>query len=146
MLQPLFESSTIPLLEKVAAFGERRQEVLAGNIANIDTPHYKTRDLPVEAFQQALRDAVARRYSPGASAGKPSAGVAHTRFAPELFPDHLFQAVQSPARNITFQDAGNRSAEQEVMEMAKNAMMQSYAVELLHAQMSLLQSVIREQA
>jgi len=58
MLEQMLNSKSLPLLEKMAAFAERRQEVLAGNIANIDTPAYKMRDLPVKDFQQALRDAV----------------------------------------------------------------------------------------
>jgi flagellar basal-body rod protein FlgB len=49
---------TFPLLEQLAAFTERRHEVLTGNIANISTPDYKTRDLPVAKFQEALQQAV----------------------------------------------------------------------------------------
>jgi flagellar basal-body rod protein FlgB len=155
MLQSLFEGSTLPLLEKAAVFGERRQDVLAANIANIDTPNYKTRDLPVEAFQEALRAAVASRQgassqaaaSPtGAPAGLSLASMAPAPTLEQLFPEELFHPTESPKRNLTFQDANNRSIEAEFMEMTKNNMMQNFAVELLHAQMNLLQSVIREQA
>src|SRR5262249_58624906 len=59
MIDQLFNSSTIPLLAKVAAFAERRHEALAGNIANISTPDYRTRDLPVADFRAALEEAVA---------------------------------------------------------------------------------------
>ncbi|MCB1941506.1 MAG: flagellar basal body rod protein FlgB [Candidatus Accumulibacter sp.] len=58
-----------------------RQQVLAGNIANADTPHYQARDLD---FSRALQDAVSGRgasalplattsprHSPGASDGAP---------------------------------------------------------------------------
>ena len=58
MLDQILNSNSLPLLEKMAAFSERRQEVLAGNIANIDTPGYKMRDLPVAEFRQALQEAV----------------------------------------------------------------------------------------
>ncbi|MDF1745212.1 MAG: flagellar basal body protein [Gimesia sp.] len=58
MLDQILNSQSLPLLEKMAAFAERRQEVLAGNIANIDTPEYKMRDLPVNDFQVALREAI----------------------------------------------------------------------------------------
>ena len=34
------------------AFTEARHSVLAGNVANLDTPGYKTRDLSVETFQK----------------------------------------------------------------------------------------------
>lgn len=39
-----------------------RQEVLAGNIANADTPHYKARDFD---FSTALKDALAGRSGAG---------------------------------------------------------------------------------
>jgi flagellar basal-body rod protein FlgB len=55
MLGSMTDSTTVGLLEKLAIFGERRQEILAGNVANIDTPGYKPRDLPVSEFQQALK-------------------------------------------------------------------------------------------
>ena len=60
--------TTIPLLEKIARFADRRQDVLTANIANIDTPNYKRLDLPLEAFQRALREAIATgqsRLEPG---------------------------------------------------------------------------------
>ena len=60
MIDQLFNSSTIPLLAKVAAFAERRHEALAGNVANISTPDYRTRDLPVADFRSALEEAVSQ--------------------------------------------------------------------------------------
>ena len=155
MLKPLLDSSTIPLLEKAAIFGERRHDVLAGNIANIDTPNYKSRDLPVEAFQNALKAAVALRQNPissGESAAPSLQSLVSQTSAVDasnldaLFPEDLFEASDSNPRSLTFQDANNRSIEGEFMEMTKNSMMQNFAVELMHAQMNLLQAVIREQA
>ena len=140
MLQPLFDQSTLPLLEKMAVFGERRQQVLAGNIANIDTPNYKVRDLPVAEFERALQQAVARRTRPASLGDAP----ASPSTAAEEFPADLFRAVESPNAHITFQDGANRNIEQEVMEMTKNSMRQTYAIELMTAQMNLLQAVIAE--
>ena len=56
-MSSIFDGTTIPLLEKIARFGDKRHDVLTANVANIDTPNYKRRDLPVEAFQKALREA-----------------------------------------------------------------------------------------
>ena len=46
--------------QKVAAFAEARNAVLADNIANIDTAQYKTKDLSLAEFQQTLAAAQAR--------------------------------------------------------------------------------------
>lgn len=146
MFQTIFDSSTVPLLEKVAAFTERRHEVLAGNVANINTPDYQTRDLPVAEFQVALRGAVARHQQTAYSAGN-----AHWSFAPtesppaeELFPRKLFHAIHAPPRGVTFQDGNNRNVEMEAMELTKNSLLQNVAIELLNAQFTRLQAVISE--
>ena len=41
MFRQLFESSTLPMLEQVVNFTEARHGVLAGNMANLDTPGYR---------------------------------------------------------------------------------------------------------
>jgi flagellar basal-body rod protein FlgB len=146
MLQSIFDSSTIPLLQKQAIFGERRQEVLAGNIANIDTPDYKMRDLPVAKFQQALQKAIDNRKTQTVRSVNGVTQTAGDNSIEELFPHTLFQATEAPQQDITFQDANNRSVENANMEMLKNAMMQSFAVELMHTQLNMLQTVISERA
>lgn len=148
-MKPLFESSTLSLLEKVATFGERRHEVLAGNIANINTPNYRMRDLPVAEFQKALKQAVeqqrdASQINSPRSLQTNSAAANRSSSIEELFPDQLFQAVQSPAGNITSQDGNNRSVEQEMMKLTKNNMVQNVAIELMRAQYGLLQAAISE--
>ena len=146
MLNGIFDSTNIPVLEKIAAFAERRQEILAGNLANIDTPQYKTRDLPVAEFQAALEKAIHGRQNAAATSVSSSQyrHLGSGESLAELFPDRLFQAVEGPNRNLTFQDGNNRSTEAEVTEMTKNAMLQNFAVEVLNAQMNMLQMVISE--
>ncbi|HBN74811.1 MAG TPA: hypothetical protein DD473_03105 [Planctomycetaceae bacterium] len=64
MLDPILQQTTIPILEQAAIFGQKRHQVLAGNIANIDTPDYRTRDLSVDKFEESLKQAIqARRHN-----------------------------------------------------------------------------------
>ena len=128
--------SSFELLKQMAVFGERRQQVLAENIANIDTPNYKTRDLDTEGFRAALREAVLAARSPG-HALEPGSSP----FTPDLF-----TARPTPPSGLTFQDANNRSVEREVTELTKNLLMQNFAVELMAAQTQLLAAVISERA
>ena len=147
MTNSLFDSSTLPLLQKVAAFTERRQEVLAGNIANASTPDYQTRDLPVEQFQAALRDAIAQRQMPTNDAKGKAAWsfqkAATAKSLTDLLPAQLMQAVPKKDQ-LTFHDGNNRSIERDVQEMTKNSLMQSMAIELLNSQMNRLQAAISE--
>lgn len=156
MLDPLLNSTSLPLLKQVARFGERRQEVLAGNIANIDTPGYRMRDLPVAEFQQALQHAISRQQRPAApgtaSPGHASPGLlsldsptAPLQLTEELFPESLFTA-QTPLTqdHITFQDANNRSVENQFLQMTKNTLMQQFALEVMRSQFDQLQIAISE--
>lgn len=151
MLRALLQNSTTPLLQQTARFAERRQEVLAGNIANIDTPGYRQRDLPVSEFRAALRSAVARLRHASAAAG-PAASL-HPPPAPlsalsdpaDLFPAELFQAREPNTQpGITFQDANNRSIEHQFLELTKNSILQNFALELLRNQYDQLQTAISE--
>ena len=51
----IFQSTTIPVLEQMVQFTQARHTVLAGNIANIDTPGYRTNDIN---FKQELDKAL----------------------------------------------------------------------------------------
>ncbi len=156
MINSIFQSTTIPLLEQVAAFTERRQEILAGNMANINTDDYRMRDLDVEKFQAILRQAIGQRHQPPKSKDQyamppfPSPGFSQSASAAQqpdiasLFTPELFKEVEAPPENLTFPAGTDRSIEEETMEMTKNAMLQSYAVEFINAQMTLLQHVISE--
>ena len=57
MLPDLFGSTNIPALGEVLNFAQARHGVLAGNIANVNTPGYRLRDLSETAFQQRLKEA-----------------------------------------------------------------------------------------
>jgi flagellar basal-body rod protein FlgB len=144
----IFDGTTIPLLEKINLFADRRHDALTANVANIDTPNYKRRDLPLEAFQNALREAIAggqSRIEQGVSAMNGGRGAQSLGGASAAFPEQLFQAIESQSPSLTFQDNNNRSIEHEMMEMTKNSMMQSFAIELMNTQFSMLQAAIREQ-
>jgi flagellar basal-body rod protein FlgB len=145
----MFDGTTIPLLEKITQFSERRQEVLTANVANIDTPNYRRRDLPLEAFQKALREAIAdgkTRLEPSLGAASGRDGILSTGGGSgSAFPAQLFQAVEAGSPSLTFQDNNNRSIEHEMMEMTKNNLMQNFAIELMNTQFSMLQAAIREQ-
>ena len=61
MISSVIQGTTIPVLEQVVNFTQARHQVLAGNIANLDTPDYQVRDLSVETFQQRLQEAIEAR-------------------------------------------------------------------------------------
>jgi len=135
MNSALFESTTIPVLEQVVNFAQARHGVLAGNIANLDTPGYKTRDLSPELFQERLKEAVgARKASSGAkSPGELTAGG---------YDD--FREVKDTFRSILYHDQSDVGIEKQVAEISKNQAMHNLALTIMTSQFRLLQTAISE--
>jgi flagellar basal-body rod protein FlgB len=131
----------IETLKQAAVFGEKRHDVLVGNVANVDTPTYKTRDLDTEGFQKALAAAIEARRNPA----PPEVFASHPYLRP---PMNNIDALDNPRlaepRNITFQDGNNRSIEQEMAELSKNIMKQTFLIQVMTAQFSQLEAVIAE--
>lgn len=156
MMNSFVRPVTVPLLKQAAEFSERRQQVLTANIAKIDTPGYKTRDLPVEAFQEAMKRAVQQLKSPSLHTSQntssllpiefPSPTMSRETAVNDLFSEELFRSQKLPAHTLGLQDNGKRNIEFEVMEMTKTVMMQSYAMQMMSSQYNLLESVISGQA
>jgi flagellar basal-body rod protein FlgB len=151
MLSTLFGSSNVPLLEQVVNFTEARHGVLAGNIANLDTPGYTTRDLSPELFQQKLREAVEASHS---TASPPAASGYYSNYASQSSNavnrvDRNFDAfdhVKESYESILRHDGVNVSMENQINEMVKNQQEHNLAVGLLSNQFRLLRAAITERA
>lgn len=128
-IDSLLSQDSSPLVEQWLKFTESRHRVLAEDIANVDVPGYRQKDLSLTRFQSLMRDRVAKR-----DASAPGT----VRF------DDLGQQIENPTQNILFHDGGNRSMEQLMSEHAKNALMHQLAVELLKKQFSQIEMALRE--
>lgn len=126
-IEQLFNQDSAPVLEQVIRFTSARHKLIAENIANVDTPDYRQKDLSVDRFQSQLRAKLeARRRSPSTSL------------------DDLDIRPNNPTAGILFHDRNNRSMEQLATDMAKNAMMHNMAIELLRKQLQQLDMALRE--
>ncbi len=139
---PFLGQTITEALRQAAIFGEKRHDVLVGNVANIDTPTYKTRDLDTQGFQETLKAVIQERRSPSISPDL--AAHPYLQDKPPMRIAALSDPVLAKPRNITFQDANNRSIEQEVAELSKNMLKQSFLLQMLTNQMSQLETVISE--
>jgi flagellar basal-body rod protein FlgB len=110
-------------LDQVIQFTEARHKVLANNIANIDTPTYKMRDLQLAKFQQDLAQAIEAR-----STGKMTS-----------------QGLPGPVdfqQYVLFHDQNNRSVEKQMTSLTENAILHNTTVELLRSRYLLLEKAI----
>ncbi len=139
MLNQMFANSTAPLLEQVVNFTEARHGVLAGNIANLDTPGYKTRDLSPQLFQEQLKDALeAQRQSPGqTSLGEMSSTGSRGSY-------EQLAKVDDSLTGMLRHDDNNASLEQQVTQISKNQAQHNLAINLMAQQFRLLRTAINE--
>jgi len=166
----MFNSTSLPALEQTAIFTQRRHEVLAGNMANLDTPDYRAKDLQVGQFQEALADSIhaARNPSPGYALptlttdsspfGMPmatshplrkSGGGDFATLAKVLSPgdrDDFAVGPRQAMEPIVLHDGSDVSLEQQVTKIAKNQSMHNLAIATMRSQFGLLRAAITERA
>ena len=125
----LINQTNAPLVEKVLKFASARQKLIAENVANVDTPGYRQKDLSEAKFFSMLRErAAARRDAAPGSLGY----------------DGLNVDVENPQAGILFHDQNNRSMEQLASDQAKNGMLYMLAIELLKKQFSSMEMALKE--
>jgi flagellar basal-body rod protein FlgB len=138
LIESVFGWGSLPVLERLAAFTEARHRVLLTNVANLETPGYRPKDVDLTGFQAALGEAVARRraaeplqMSEGKTWSFDEAGglAVHPR--------------EAGPQNLLFHDGTNARVEREMGELAKNAMTHQVAVELLRVRYGGLLEAIR---
>lgn len=128
-IERLMNQTNAPLVERVLNFAAARQNLIAQNMANVDTPGYRQKDLSEAQFFAMLRDRVARRSDspPGT-----------TTFA------DIDAQLEHPTKGILFHDQNNRSMEQLVTDQAKNGMLYTMAIELLRKQFTAMEMALKE--
>ena len=143
----MFSDPTLKSLEQTVAFTERRHAILAGNIANTDTPGYRTQDLSVDTFQKSLRDAIQanrqeKDMSPGLRLnllGSPNqANTPSFADAKKV----AMESVRDSMKQIVYQDGSDDSLEIQVTQIAKNQSMHTMAIAMMKSQFRQLQMAI----
>jgi len=140
LLSSLVNSGSVVALEKLAAFTEERHRVLLTNIANLDTPGYRPKDVDLAGFRQALSEALARRVRDGEAGLKVEQGQTWRidgNGCVEVRP------IEVEPQNVLFHDGTNARAERHMSELAKNAMVHQVALELLRGRYNSMMSALR---
>lgn len=137
MIESLFQQTLVPVLEQVMTFAQRRHNILAGNVANIDTPGYRARDISLEQFQDDLKAAISRRDKPPAMRL-----LGGDDFDQPLGP--MIAGLANDAKTILRHDENSVNIEEQVSEMAKNRILHNTALTILMQQFRMLQTAIRE--
>ena len=133
MFNQLFGGTNLPALQETLNFTEARHEVLAGNVANWNTPGYRVRDLSVDVFQEKLKEALASQTSYQKA---PIRGLSRSDEGDPL------REVRDAMKTIRYHDGSDVGLEQQVTELVKNQMLHNLTISLLQNQFQELQMAI----
>lgn len=135
----ILSTPTGQMANHMIGFAAARQEVIANNIANIDTPGYRMRDLDIKSFERALSRAVNRSQR-----SNPNGGPLQLPSVEEIGDSNSRSAADF--RGIVFHDDNDRSIEKLTTSMVENYQKQQQAVNILRSQTRLLRAIVSESA
>ncbi len=140
LISGVANNGTIPALDGMLTFLSARLEMIAENVANADTPDYRTKQLDARAFQQEMGKAMqARRERPGT----PLEIRGTRQFRQDAAGRLIVTPTQRPAENILFHDGSDLSIERQMADLAETQMMHQAMVELLRGKYEALKTAIR---
>lgn len=141
----LFEYGALQATERLVQFTSKRHGELVNNIANINTPYFKPRDLEPAEFQASLQDAIRRRRS-RTNGANPLRGQLEMRNSWNMrYTDTGIEArPRDQNENILFHDQNNKDIERMMQDLAENTMTHRLGIDMLKNQVDLLKTAIRE--
>ncbi|MDP7036147.1 MAG: flagellar basal body rod protein FlgB [Planctomycetota bacterium] len=141
MIERLFHKGTIPLLEKNLSFAEQRHRVLANNVANVDTPLFKAKDLPVDSFRdlldRSLRDQ--KRHPVGVFRFRGNGRIESNALGGISAP-----IIEEQDKTILRHDKNRMSMEIQMSKMNKNMLRYNVLLDLLRSSYRGLNTAISE--
>ncbi len=124
-------SNTVSTLEHALNYSSAKQKVISQNIANVDTPNYKAKDVSFKAvFQEAMGQSFQARKSDSR----------HYDFSSR--PSHKAGVINKP--NVNYNENGNSvDLDKEMADMATNQIYFNALTERINGKFNTLQTVIR---
>ena len=152
----LFGKSNIPVSAEVIRMTEVRHKELVNNIANMDTPYFKARDINVKEFQSLLDQAITKRGEShpwqfsmesgrDVQAGKVKLNF-HMTNIEDLREGHVstgFRRLQREDDTIMRHDQNNVSPEGEMARLGKNSSLHKTFVTLAKDNFAIIESALR---
>jgi len=150
----LFGKSNIPVSAEMIRMTEVRHKELVNNIANIDTPYYKAKDINVGEFQNLLAEAIEKRHqnhpchflmnSGRDVKSKASYAHFHMKSISELSNiSTQFSKTKRKDDTIMRHDQNNVTIEGEMARLGKNASLHRTFVTLARDNFSAIETALR---
>ncbi|MFB6466633.1 flagellar basal body rod protein FlgB [Cytobacillus sp. Hz8] len=123
-------SNTFTTLENALNYSSLKQKVISQNIANVDTPNYKAKDVSFQAvFQSALDGSMSAHRT----------NSKHIEFAQTSTTNPIVNQ-----KNVSYNDNGNSvDMDKEMADLATNQIYYNAMIDQMNGKFSSLQNVIR---
>jgi|TARA_B100000315_G_C14589739_1_gene595079 flagellar basal-body rod protein FlgB len=118
----------------------QRQQVVAQNIANADTPEYRARDIKEFDFQRTLREHAPRKSSPNTTTLRVTHPM-HIAGAGQSQVDAAASAMKKPYE--TAPDGNSVVLEEQMVKLNETAIQHSMMVGLYRKHLSMIKAVVR---
>ncbi|WP_170019128.1 flagellar basal body rod protein FlgB [Campylobacter sp. RM16190] len=120
MFADISSSKSKQLVESALASRNLRQQLISSNIANINTPFYKSRDI---AFESALSERAAEIYGKKESKELELANTDEAHLPKVKFPDSKLATIFLRDGHMARNDGNTVDLDVETTELSKNAIM-----------------------
>ena len=135
----LEKSKSSPLVESALAGRELRQKLISGNLANVDTPFYKARDI---RFEEVLKERADEIYNVSNKKELKLAKTNEVHMAAVDFPRSDMAQIFLRDGHMARNDANTVDLDVETTEMGKNTVMINALDGAYKAQSNIFKSVI----
>ncbi len=144
LIRDLQSAGAMPATEMLLRFAGQRQQILANNIANIDTPNFLTKDVDPQGFQKMLSEAIdQRRGRNGGAFGELQ--WKQTAEVRRVGRGNDFALTPTTAGGgILHHDRNDRDLERMMQDLVENAATYRVAADLLRTQRRQLENAIAQ--
>lgn len=125
----------IQTMDRGLSLASRRQTLIASNLANLDTPGYRTRDF---SFEGAMKSALSRQISPN------SLVTTHPMHLQGSASDSLPPSADALQPSAERNDGNDVSLDRENMLLARTQSTYQNASNFMQAELRMLRMLIRE--
>ncbi|MBT2691439.1 flagellar basal body rod protein FlgB [Bacillus sp. ISL-55] len=124
-------SNTVSTLEHALNYSSAKQKVISQNIANVDTPNYKAKDV---SFKAVFQDVMGQSFQANRSDAR------HYEFSSKA--SRMPGVVTNP--NVNYNENGNSvDLDKEMADLATNQIYYNALTERINGKFNSLQTVIR---
>lgn len=136
-------AGALPTLRAMLSFASQRQQLIAHNIANLETPNFQPVDVSPQTFQAALADAVdERRSRNGGMHG--NIAIDRTQEFEQGSNEALILRPRSPVAGVLAHDRNSSDLESTMQSLVENAATFRVAADLYRARTGVLKKAIGE--